>query len=267
MGISRLFSFENYPTLSNSEVFFEKIVKDEKAGTRTLNQLLLLCLFLFLYGLVMGAYQSPLQAVVSGIKISTLFTVALLICFPAFFIVQYILGSKLKLHQMVSIVLSGFVLMASIMLSFTPIVIIFLLTGSNFYFLHLLHVAIFIFAGIFGMNTIVQALIYSCEKKNVYPKTGVVVFRFWVIILAFVGIQLAWNLRPFLGAKDRPFELFAHREGNFYAAMINSANQLIRPDKPIPHHNEGESLERNQANPQIDPNWLEKIPKDSANGN
>ncbi len=247
MGMKRLLSFEGLPSLLNSETFFEKIMTEEKAGTRILNQFLIFSLFLFLYGIVMGSYQGFPQALASGVKVALLFSLALLICFPAFFIVQYILGSRLKLHQMASMILSGFVLMAAIMLSFVPIVIIFLLTGSNYYFLHLLHIAIFIFAGCFGMNTIVQALKFSCEKKNVYPKTGVVVFRFWVVILAFVGIQLAWNFRPFLGERGKPFEMFKHYEGNFYAAVIYAANQLISPKKTPPtsrpmHNQTGDTL-------------------------
>jgi len=54
-----------------------------------------------------------------------------------------------------------------------------------------------------------------------------VVFRFWVVILAFVGIQLAWNFRPFLGDRGQPYELFREYEGNFYTALIYSAEQLI----------------------------------------
>jgi len=264
MKIGKLFSFDNYPSLSNSEEFFGRIVVEERSGPRIINQLLILCLFLFLYGVVMGAYHSPLQAIAAGMKLALLFSLALIICFPAFFIVQYILGSRLKLHQTVAIMLSGFVMMASIMLSFAPIVIIFLLTGSNYYFLHLLHVAIFIFAGIFGMNTIVQALKFSCEKKNIYPRTGVVVFRFWVVILAFVGIQLAWNFRPFLGFKGKPFELFAQREGNFYAAMIYAANHLIgHAETPQREH----GIMQYEQPPEDDTHWLERLRGDSAGGN
>lgn len=227
MGLGNMFSNEYFPSLQNSEAFFEKIFENESVGKKLINQILILCFLTFLYGMVMGIYHSLLQAVVTGCKVSILFVLALLICFPAFFIVQYILGSMLKLHQIASIVLSGFILMGAIMLSFAPIVIIFLLTGSNYYFLQLLHIGIFIFSGIFGMNTIIQALKYSCEKKNIYPQTGVVVFRFWVVILAFVGIQLAWNFRPFLGDRGQPFELFRNYEGNFYTAVIYSANKLF----------------------------------------
>ena len=115
------------------------------------------------------------------------------------------------------------------MVSFTPIVLFFVLTGGNYHFLQLLHVAIFILSGAFGMKMVLDALKYSCEQKNVYPQTGVVVFRFWVVILAFVGVQLAWNLRPFLADKDEPYALFRTYEGNFYAAVIYSIEQLTRP--------------------------------------
>jgi hypothetical protein len=261
MAVGKLFSFDNFPSFSNSELFYEKMMETEGAGLRIFDQVLLLGSFLFLYGLVMGAYSGVLQAIVSGAKLAVLFTLALVICFPAFFIVQYILGSRLKLHQMVSILLSGFVLMAAIMLSFIPIVVIFLLTGGNYYFLHLLHVAIMVFAGIFGMSTIVRALEFSCEKKDVYPKTGVVVFRFWVVILAFVGIQLAWNFRPFLGEHGKPFEMFTHKEGNFYTAVIYAVDQLISPEKPEPQNHPT----RQMSSPPAD-NTVQDIFKDSAGG-
>lgn len=229
MSNRKILSFEFFPTLQNSEEFFQKISQDEGATTRILSQCLLMLLFSFLYGVVMGSYLSLEQAITAGVKVAVLFSLAIIICFPAFFIIQFILGSKLKLHQMISIILSGFVLTTSIMVSFAPIVVIFLLTGSNYYFLQLLHISIFILSGIFGMKTVVDALKYSCEKKAVYPQIGVVVFRFWVVILAFVAIQLAWNLRPFLGDRGQPYELFRDYEGNFYTALIYSGKQLISP--------------------------------------
>ncbi len=235
MGENSLFSLEFFPSLNNTEEFFQKITADENVGKRILNQLVLMSFLAFVYGIIMGSYHSFAQAIVAGFKVSVLFTLALLICFPAFFIIQYILGSRLEIYQMVSVILSGFVLMTAIMVSFTPIVIIFLLTGSNYYFLQLLHILIFILSGLFGMKTIVDALKYSCEKKNIYPQIGVVIFRFWVIILTFIGIQLAWNFRPFLGDRGRPFELFREYEGNFYAALIYSTRQLIESDRPPPH--------------------------------
>jgi len=75
----------------------------------------------------------------------------------------------------------------------------------------------------------VDALKYACENKDIYPKIGVIVFRIWIIILAFVGIQLAWNLRPFLCEKHEEFKIFRKYEGNFYTAIIYSVEQLVSP--------------------------------------
>lgn len=232
MSVKNLLSFDFFPALQNTDSFFEKITRDEGALARIANQYFLLLLFTFVYGVVMGSYHSSTQALVSGFKVAVLFSLVILICFPAFFIIQYILGSKLKLHQMISIILSGFVLTSAIMVAFTPIVVLFLLTGSNYYFLQLMHIAIVILSGFFGMRTIIDALKFSCEKRSVYPQIGVAVFRFWVVIMAFVGIQLAWNLRPFLGDRGQPFALFRSYEGNFYTALIYSAKQLLYEHEP-----------------------------------
>ncbi len=112
------------------------------------------------------------------------------------------------------------------------------------------------------MVTIIRALKFSCERKNVYPQTGVVVFRFWVVILAFVGIQLAWNFRPFLGDRDKPFELFRDYEGNFYAALIYSIDQLIDPTETSSR--EREALP--EENPTVDTLTLNQLFQDSALG-
>jgi len=235
------FSFTNLlPGLHNKDEFYDKIFHETKTWGRIWRLTLLFISLTFLYGLVMGCYSGFLQALTAGIKVPVLFLLSLLICFPAFFVLQFILGSKMLLSHMTIIILSGFVLTAAIMVSFAPIVVLFVLTGGNYYFLQLLHIAIFTVAGIFGMKTVLDALKYSCEQKNVYPKIGVEVFRFWVVILAFVGIQLAWNLQPFLAEKAAGFALLKKYKGNFYTAVIYSVQRLMDPDEkatqsPVTH--------------------------------
>jgi hypothetical protein len=221
---------EVFRMFQNTESYFEDSNR-EKSGRLIVNQLLIICIFTFLYGVVMGSYHSFLQSVAAGLKVTFLFYSAILICFPSFYVIQQVLGSRLTLRQMVLIILSGFVLTSSIALSFAPIVILFQLTGGNYHFLQLLHVAIFVFSGIFGMKLMIDALKFACEKKDIYPRTGVSVFRIWMIILAFVGIQIAWNLRPFLCNKTEEFKLFRKYEGNFYTAIIYSVQQLAKPDE------------------------------------
>jgi hypothetical protein len=227
---------EVFKIFQNSESYFEERNK-EQSSNLILNQILVICVFTFIYGVVMGSYHSFLQSLVAGIKVIFLFLCTLLICFPSLFVIQQVLGSKMSLRHMIIITLSGFVLTSAIALSFSPIIIFFQFTGGNYHFLQLLHVAIFIFSGIFGMRLMIEALKFACEKKNIYPQIGVTVFRIWIIILAFVGIQLSWNLRPFLCDKNEEFKLFRKYEGNFYTAIIYSVEQLTIKHEVQPEGN------------------------------
>ncbi len=221
------------PGLNNKDEFFDRIFHETKTWYRIWRLTLLFIGLTFLYGIVMGFYSGFLQAITAGIKVPVLFLLSLLICFPAFFVLQFILGSKMQLSHMTVIILSGFVLTGAIMVSFAPIIVLFVLTGGNYYFLQLLHIAVFVIAGIFGMKTVLDALKYSCEQKNVYPKIGVEIFKFWVVILAFVGIQLAWNMQPFLAEKTEGYSLFKKYKGNFYTAVIYSIHQLTNPAEKV----------------------------------
>ncbi|HLB74154.1 MAG TPA: hypothetical protein VJJ98_09055 [Sedimentisphaerales bacterium] len=231
MGKTRLFSLELFRDFQDKERFFENLTSDADIGRRIAGQYILLNLFALIYGVVMGCYNGLEQAVSSGIKVPAFLTLTLLVCFPVFYIIQFVLGSKLGLLHMLNVILNGFLMVSLIMVAFAPIVIFFLITGDNYAFIKLLHVAIFSVSGFFGAKTMVEALRYCCEKSKVYPKVGVVVFRFWVVILAFVGMQLAWNLRPFIGNRGMKFELFREREGNFYLSVIHSVRDVVAGDK------------------------------------
>jgi hypothetical protein len=168
----------------------------------------------------------------------------------------------MNLKQMVVIVLGGFVLTSEIALSFSPIIILFQITGGNYHFLQLLHVAVFLFAGIFGMRLMIEALKFACEKKDIYPHIGVTVFKIWIVILAFASIQLAWNLRPFLANKNEEFKLFRKYEGNFYTAIIYSVQQLVSKED----HQQNEEIKKpfqyqNKDNSQISDTNLLNIMK------
>ncbi|MBN2412396.1 actin-binding WH2 domain-containing protein [candidate division KSB1 bacterium] len=253
----KLFSMEFLSALQEKDELFDKLSQKDFALKKIISFYLLLVIFLFIYGIVMGSYNGFLQAISSGFKVPVMFTLEIIICFPAFFIIQLILGSKLGFYQMLAIILTGFVLSATIMVSFAPIVLFFLITASNYEFLKLLHVGIFILSGIFGMKAIIDALKFSCEKKNIYPKVGVQVFRFWIIILAFVGMQLAWNLRPFVGSKNMPFELFRERGGNFYTAVIQPTFELISP-RPVRKFKTEKTIKTENQQTKVQVDSLEK---------
>lgn len=220
-----------FKVFQHNDEYFEMLSDSGLSGKWVIKQLLFILLFSFIYGIVMGSYNGLLQSLVTGIKIPCLIFLSLLICFPALFVIQYMIGSTMTLYQMTNIILSGFVVFSTIALSFAPIVIFFMITSDNYAFLKLLHVSIFTFSGIFAVKTIIDGLTFSCEKKNIYPKLGMKIFKIWVVILAFVSSQLAWNLRPFVGSRELKFELFRVKDSNFYVAVIQSAAYMFDPTR------------------------------------
>jgi hypothetical protein len=217
-----------FEIFQHRDAYMEKVSEDKYPGSIIKGQVIYIFFAALIYGIIMGSYNGVAQALSSGLKLILLVLLTLLICFPSFYIVQLLLGSKMKLRQLVIILLGSLLMLSTILVAFAPIVLFFQLSGSPYPFLQLLHFGVFVFAGIWSMRTVVETLKIACEKKNIYPKIGLTIFRLWIFILAFVGIQLSWNLRPFIGAKEMPFEIF--REGtqtNIYATLIAAIGRLL----------------------------------------
>src|SRR2546430_970975 len=146
--------------LSDRERFFEEVVEGVALGRKLRYAIVTIITLSGFFGLVAGAYSGPAQAVSAGVKLPFLFFATFAVCFPAFFVVQVLVGSRLRLLQ----------------------------------------VAVLVFG----------ALALTC---------------------AFVGVQLAWSLRPFLGDRNKPFRVFGSYQGNFYAAIIYAVNKLLQGEE------------------------------------
>jgi len=170
----------------------------------------------------------PAQAAAAAIKLPALFLGTLAICFPAFFVVQVLAGSRLRLVQVLALVLGALSLSATLLAAAVPITVFFLLTGANYYFLTLLHIVIVLGAGLVGMIALHEGLAFACERRDVYPRKAMAIMKAWAVLFAFVGIQMAWNLQPFVGDRGTPFQLFRHHEGNFYTAIGYALDKLAR---------------------------------------
>lgn len=220
--------------LSDRERFFEEVVDDVGLFQKLRYAALTIIGLSGFFGLVAGLYSGPLQGISAGIKLPFLFFATFAICFPAFFVVQVLVGSRLRLTQVVVLVLSALALTSILLAAFVPITAFFLVTGANYYFQHLLNIGLAAVAGLFGMYALHDGLTVVCEKRGVYPRKALTIMRAWAVLFAFVGIQLAWNLRPFLGDRAQGFQLVGKYEGNFYAAVVYAVNQLFAGrDRPV----------------------------------
>src|SRR6266550_4772370 len=221
--------------LSDRERFFEEVVEGIALGSKLRYAVTTILLLSGFFGLVAGAYSGPFQAVSAGIKLPFLFFATFAVCFPAFYIVQVLVGSRLKLLQVMVLVLAALALTSVLLAAFVPITAFFLVTGADYYFQHLLNIGLAAVAGLFGMYALHDGLTVVCEKRGVYPRKALTIMRAWAVLFGFVGIQLAWNLRPFLGDRNQPFRVLGAYQGNFYAAIIYAVNKLMAGDaKPVP---------------------------------
>jgi hypothetical protein len=212
--------------VGDRERFFTEVAEGERLSAKLRHSFATLIALCALYGAVAGAYASLAQALSAALKLPLLFLGTLVICFPGFFVIQVLLGSRLRLAQVLALVLGALSLSAVVLAALVPISAFFLLTGANYYFLTLLHVVIVLGAGLVGMVVLHEGLAFACEQRGVYPRKAMTIMRVWALLFAFVGIQMAWNLQPFVGDRDKPFQLFRHNEGNFYTAVIYSLGRL-----------------------------------------
>lgn len=206
-------------------------LEEVRQGTRLPNKIisLLVCssIFLAIYGGIIGAYHSWMQALSSAIKLPALYLITLLICIPTLYFANIIFGSKRTFSQHLALVLTAVSVTSVLLFSFAPITLFFLITTNNYQFLILLNVFLFAITGFIGISSLYHATSLVLEQENEGSNTRQKILQFWLFLYAFVGSQLGWTLRPFFGTPDSVFQLFREREGNFYLSVIQAISYLL----------------------------------------
>ncbi|MFH7030172.1 MAG: actin-binding WH2 domain-containing protein [Heteroscytonema crispum UTEX LB 1556] len=213
--------------LSDRQNFLEEIRQGVKLPSKIISLLVCSSLFLAIYGGIIGAYHSWMQALSSAVKLPALYLITLLICLPALFFANIIFGSKRNFPQHLALVLTAVSVTSVLLFSFAPITLFFLITTNNYQFLILLNVVILSLTGFIGIYSLYQATSSVLEQDNEGSKTRQQVLKSWLLLYAFVGSQLGWTLRPFFGTPDSVFQLFREREGNFYLSVIQAISYLL----------------------------------------
>jgi hypothetical protein len=214
--------------LRSREAFFEEIKRKLALGGKIRSMLLASFVFLALYGAVMGASHSLPQAVSSAVKLPMLFLVTLIICTPSLHFFNVLFGSKQTIGQSLALILTAISTTSVLLVSFAPVTLFFLLTTSGYPFFKLLNVGFFGIAGFMGIRFLSEGILKLTDGDDPQGvKARRYVFLLWAVLYGFVGSQMAWTLRPFIGYDNRPFIVFDQVGGNFYADVINSLNVLL----------------------------------------
>ena len=183
--------------------------------------------FLALYGAVMGSTHSLWQTLSSAVKLPFLFLATLIVCSPTLYFFNVLFGSRQSLTQNIALILTAITVTSVLLLSCAPIGLFFLLTTSHYQFFKLLNVAIFATAGGMGVLFLSQGMRVVAASGHEGASGRRMVLRLWVLVYAFVGSQMAWTLRPFIGAPSMKFELFRQLGGNFYTNIFASIGEIL----------------------------------------
>ena len=204
--------------IKRSDEFLKNLVEEKNFETYFVNSNLAILCLSAIYGATMGLYAGGLQIFYSAVKVPMLLLISLYLTVPSYYVLYSLLGGKRTLRQTMILLLSGFTIMATVLLAFVPVNLFFILTTTRSVEAHsftaLLNIAIFVLGGFF-------ALIYFIKGAKVLYKESTEKWRpafiIGSLILMFVGTQLAWVLRPFFNY----YQFFIRPlESNFYTAVL-----------------------------------------------
>jgi hypothetical protein len=186
------------------------------------------------YGATIGLWRAPLQALFTAMKFPLLILLTCLGNGAVNGMLAQTLGSGLSFRQTALATLMSFAIASVILGAFSPITLFILcntppldsghaIVGHSM--MLLTHVFVIAIAGVIANRRLLSLLRITTGRDA----TARAVLFSWLGGNLFLGAQLAWNLRPFIGAPGlavqflRPDPL----RGNFYEAVWRAVRHLV----------------------------------------
>ncbi len=207
------------------EHLFEDLFNEDNINKQISYFSLYALMFSFIYGLTVGMFSGGFQIMASGIKVPLILFGTLIICLPALYTFNVLLGSRLSLKQTLSTLLIVTYLISLILVSFAPILFFFTLSTDSRNFFSILNMVFCLVSGGFGISLLWRGMKFLTLRSGSEPDLTII--RIWSLIYMFVGTQFAWILRPFIGESGE-FLLFRKLKGNFYLYLIELIKNLFQ---------------------------------------
>jgi hypothetical protein len=189
-----------------------------------------------LYGAAMGWWRDPQQALYVAVKFPLIILLTTLGNALLNAMLAPLLGLNIPFRQSFSAILMSFTIASAILGSFSPVIAFLIwdappmspevVSGSTYGVIKLTHVAVIAFAGVAGNVRLFQLLTRLGKSRPVACR---VLFA-WLAGNLFLGSQLSWILRPFIGSPSLPVEFFRSTalHGNFYENVFRSLLQILQ---------------------------------------
>lgn len=180
---------------------------------------LIVSLYAF-YGVSMGLFRSEwLPPIVSAIKMPLLYMFSLTVCFYPLYVLNVMFGPGLKPIQCLRLLLLAISANAAAVASYAPLSIFFTLTTSRdgYTFLILMHVVVLALAALASVAVI--GFIFRATARRAGRRLSAMFMFTWATLYAFVGTQMSWLLRPWLGSWTEAYQILRPRGGSFLEAL------------------------------------------------
>jgi hypothetical protein len=171
------------------------------------------------YGVVMGTYgglagDRSLQLLYSAIKVPFLIMTTFALSVPSFYVVNSLLGLRGDFSRVIRGLMTTQAGLTVILTSLSPVTAFWYASGTAYQAAILFNGAMFAVASL-GAQSILRREYEPLIRKDERHRW---MLRIWIFIYVFVGVQMAWVLRPFVGDPARPVQLF--REDSWSNAYV-----------------------------------------------
>ncbi|MHC4514072.1 MAG: hypothetical protein ACYTGW_10050 [Planctomycetota bacterium] len=177
------------------------------------------------YGALMGTFGGVgLQVPVSALKIPLLIAVSTLICLPSLFIVNTVVGLREDFGAVLRGIFAAQATVAVCLCALGPFLLLLYASTPDYQVTKAFNGALFLIASLAGQKTL--AVHYApLIRANKRHRTG---RQVWWFLYVLVTIQMAWVLRPFIGAPGLPVQLFREEAwGNAYVQIYELIRDLL----------------------------------------
>ena len=190
------------------------------------------------FGLVLGAWRDPMQGLYTAIKFPLIVLLTALGNGLLNGMLAPLLGTNISFRQSLLAVLMSFTIAAAVLGACAPLIYFAIWNAPKFSgalagtaltmhsLIYLGLVAAMAVAGLAGNVRLLQLLRRISGNEGAARRT---LFA-WLAGNLFLGSQLAWIARPFVGAPQLPVEFLRQNalEGNFYESFWRHAQQIFQ---------------------------------------
>ena len=201
------------------------------AVEKTLRQLLMLvALCGAFYGACMGSSNGisdgrGLQMVYSALKVPLLLQVTFMLSLPSFFVFNTLAGLRADFGQVIRALAASQAGLTLVLASLAPVALLWNASVVDHQLTILFNALLFGVATVGGqilLRRYYRPLI-ACNVRHRH------LLLLWGILYTFVGIQMGWVLRPFVGDPDQPIRFFREDAwGNAYVMLTRLIQHVFR---------------------------------------